>query len=149
MLNTQLSPCASLLYHWIRCHSQANSPFRLNLDHFQVWTSEFLQHPAKMREIKEALGQLSRLNLVDVQGTQIILHHQAVSPPIKIYPLQNFFLRCHRENQPWFWVLMLLLGFGCVSSAAIAVVYSIPSQAGHQTVIHNPFQVLGQRDSKQ
>lgn len=101
MLKERLDPCATLLYHWIRCHEDAIAATDLNLEHFQVWTAEFLEQAASIKEVDQALLRLMQLQLIRVEPQGI----RTVAPeeqPIHLAPLpQTFWKEFPREQRLW------------------------------------------------
>lgn len=115
MLQAKLDFCASLLYHWIKLHSEINQAIILNLENFQIWTGEFLLHEASREEIQAALLELQNFNLITVKGREIILHDRGNKFQPRIESLPTFILTRSKNHHPWIGAVILalfLLGLG-------------------------------------
>lgn len=97
MLKERLNPCATLLYHWIRYHEGNQNTFDLNLEHFQVWTAEFLEEAASVKDIDQALLRLMQLQLIRVEAHGITTVAPTDQPAVKIAPMPN------KLSKMWTW----------------------------------------------
>jgi hypothetical protein len=91
MLKERLNPCATLLYHWIRCHEGGQNAFDLNLEHFQVWTAEFFETPASIKDVDQALLRLMQLQLIQVAAEGIRTVDLEDQSAVKLEPLPKTF----------------------------------------------------------
>lgn len=146
MLRTKLGSCASLLYHWIQSHSYTNQRLKSNfdLDNFQAWTGEFMENKASYEQIRAALSQLQNFGLIAIEGNEIILINKIDRPKPQIQSLPTVILR-GRANNPWLWGAVLAISFLGLGTASILLSNKISQQAGHKTVVNNPYQVLGEK----
>ena len=73
MLEAKLTPCASLLYHWILLKAPAGTLVSFDLKDFRAWTSEHRANGKaySMKQIRRALGELEDLQLVELQSELI------------------------------------------------------------------------------
>ncbi|MBE9118827.1 hypothetical protein IQ249_23335 [Lusitaniella coriacea LEGE 07157] len=146
MLKTKLNFCASLLYHWIQLNGGEKRKLTLNPHNFQVWTGEFMERAASLREIRLALSQLCDLDLVSVEGMEVTLTPQRNKPKIQISPLPTFLLPRTKENNPWVWGVAMALSFLCISVASIALSLNLPEESVRSTTtIGTPYDVFGER----
>lgn len=72
MLEAKLTPCATMLYHWI-LRKFTSEPIKIDLQDFQAWTGEYLEKSYSDREIFEALQQLKQKHLVTIGHTEVTL----------------------------------------------------------------------------
>lgn len=146
MLKTKLNFCASLLYHWIQLNGGEKKKLTLNPHNFQVWTGEFLERGASLREIRLALSQLRDLDLVSVEGMEVTLTPQRNKPEVQISPLPTFLLPRTKENNSLFWGLAMVLSFLCISMASIGLSLNLPEGTERSTTtIGTPYDVFGER----
>ena len=73
MLEAKLTPCATLLYHWILRKNSPSDQLKIDLQDFQAWTGEYRETAYSDREIFEALQQLKQHHLVTVGHTEVTL----------------------------------------------------------------------------
>ncbi|MDJ0897991.1 MAG: hypothetical protein QNJ55_04210 [Xenococcus sp. MO_188.B8] len=111
MLEAKLDFCASLLYHWIELHSGTNKTITFNLDNFQTWTGEFLEHKASRDEIQTALFELQNFDLITVEGNEISLRDRISKFQPQIESLPTFPLTRSKNNYPWLGAVILILCF--------------------------------------
>lgn len=98
MIKTQLKPCESLLYNWIKSRIDASYHFNFDVHNFQAWTGEFLEKSASLSEIHAALSHLNKMDLITVNGTDIFLRNYLNSSQVKFSKLSNFFWEKHYKN---------------------------------------------------
>ena len=144
MLRTKLGSCASLLYYWIQSHSHNNQRLNLNLDNFQAWTGEFMENKASHEQIRAALSQLQNFGLIAIEGNEVILSNEIDRPKPQIRSLPTVILRS-RANNPWLWGAILAISFLGLGTVSVLLSNKISQQAGHRTVVNNPYQVLGEK----
>ena len=111
MLKAKLDFCASLLYHWIKLHSVTNQSITFNLENFQIWTSEFLEHEASREEIQAALLELQGFNLIGVAGNEITLCDRENKLQPQIESLPTYRLTRNENHYPWMIAVILILCF--------------------------------------
>ncbi len=109
MLKAKLDFCASLLYHWIKLHSGTNQTITFNLENFQTWTGEFLEHEASRDEIQAALSELRDFDLIAVKGSEITLSDRKGRFQPKIESLPTFTLTRSENHHPWLGAVILVL----------------------------------------
>ncbi len=111
MLKDKLDFCASLLYHWIKLHGGTSKTITFNLDNFQIWTSEFLEHEASRDEIQAALSELQNFDLIAVEGNEISLCDRLGKFQPQIESLPTFPLTRSNNHYPWLGAVILILCF--------------------------------------
>ncbi len=111
MLKAKLDFCASLLYHWIKLHSGTNQTITFNLDNFQTWTGEFLEHEASRDKIQAALSELQNFDLITVEGGKISLSNRRSRFQPQIESLPTFPLTRSKNHHPWLGAVILALCF--------------------------------------
>ena len=148
MITEKLSPCANLLYHWIKLHLQENRTVKLNLRNFQAWTGEFLESSASMREIQASLSQLKSLDLIAIEGMEVRIKNSLHHNQIKIYPLPpNLITKTEKhENNNFLWVLVMSLMCLIFGSFSTVLYWKLAQVQGNFPVITNPYQVLAEID---
>ncbi len=109
MLKAKLDFCASLLYHWIKLHSGTNQTITFNLDNFQTWTGEFLEHQASRDKIRAALSELQDFDLITVKGSEISLSERGGRFQPQIGSLPTFPLTRNKNDHPWLGAVILAL----------------------------------------
>ncbi len=148
MIKVKLTPCASLLYYWIQSHIRANQKLTLDLESFQVWTGEFLEKSASMREIHASLSRLNELGLITLEGTEVTLNNNINNTEIKISPLSQLLLTKSDENNSnnsFLWGLLVTLIFLVLWSCSLAFSLKLSQIETDNFPVTNPFQVLGER----
>ncbi len=111
MLKAKLDFCASLLYHWIKLHSGTNQTITFNLDNFQTWTGEFLEHEASRDKIQAALSELQNFDLITVEGSKISLSDRRSRFQPQIESLPTFPLTRSKNHHSWLGAVILALCF--------------------------------------
>ena len=86
ILKEQLTPCTTLLYHWLQGHNNT-ADTALNLDHFQVWTGEFFEKPVTTKEIDRAFVRLMQLQLIRLEGGNIKVLTADEKHSVRLLPL--------------------------------------------------------------
>ncbi|MGK7899730.1 MAG: hypothetical protein AB4372_40465 [Xenococcus sp. (in: cyanobacteria)] len=115
MLKAKLDFCASLLYHWLRMHSETNKVLAFNIENFQIWTSEFLSKKLSREEIQAALLELQNFDLITINDSCITLcdRRNKFQPQIESLPTHR--LNRNKNYHPWLGAIILvscLIGFG-------------------------------------
>ncbi|MEB3358859.1 MAG: hypothetical protein VKK04_19190 [Synechococcales bacterium] len=104
MSQATLTPCASLLYYWLKLHSRTHQSLRFDFQfdskNFQAWTGEFLETSVSLAEVHASLEQLSRLKLVKLDGNYVTLVQNHSHRRVRLHPLPRHLLPCHRPS-PW------------------------------------------------
>lgn len=80
MLEAKLTPCATMLYHWILRKFPTSDSMKIDLQDFQAWTGEYRATAYSDREIFEALQQLKQNHLVTVGHTEVTLAVRLADP---------------------------------------------------------------------
>ncbi|MEQ8755545.1 MAG: hypothetical protein RID09_18790 [Coleofasciculus sp. G1-WW12-02] len=143
MIKTKLSPCESLLYHWILFHTKTNQKVNLNWHNFQAWTAEFLEHSVSLSEVHTALTELQRLKLITVQGTEVAPNNIPNIPPLELSPLPQKLLTTNRKFKLFSWGSVMSLIFLVVWLGSGAMYFKLYSgDSNHYT---NPYQFLGEK----
>ncbi|MEB3885361.1 hypothetical protein [Lyngbya sp. CCY1209] len=111
MLKAKLSPCASLLYEWIRAHvSRGDRAIKLDLESFRIWTGEYLEKAASWAEINASLSQLAKLRLIAIEGTWVRLNPKP--RPVQVFSFsQNGLVTKNLDNNSLFWGMLIAVGF--------------------------------------
>jgi len=111
MLKAKLSPCASLLYEWIRSHvSRGDRAIKLDLESFRIWTGEYLEKAASWQEINASLSQLAKLRLIAIEGTWVRLNPKP--RPVEVFSFsQNGPVTEDLDNNSLFWGIVMIVGF--------------------------------------
>ena len=115
MLKDKLDFCASLLYHWIKLHSETNQAVTFSLENFQIWTSEFLLHEASREEIQAALSELQNFDLITIKDSKITLRDRInkIQPQIESLPTYHLtFSKNHYPGLGAFIIALCFVGFG-------------------------------------
>ena len=68
MLRERLTPCATLLYHWLSNYTAAR---RVDLSNFQVWSEEFLEERFSIKDVDKAFMRLMQLGLLRIENDRI------------------------------------------------------------------------------
>ena len=108
MIKTQLKPCESLLYNWIKLRIDGNYHFNFDVHNFKAWTGEFLDQSASLSEIHAALSHLNQMNLITVNGTDIFLKNYLNSSEVKLSKSSIFFQNRYNKKLI-FWTMMITL----------------------------------------
>lgn len=111
MLQERLSPCETLLYHWLHFHQ--DQPETLNLGNFQVWTAEFLTEAATGEDIDRALLRLMELQLIYLDSAGNVAITSEEQPRVKLAPLPR------KLWQSWSWEQYLAMGSLAIFSAIL------------------------------
>ena len=82
MLEVKLTPCATMLYHWILRKFPNSDQRKIDLQDFQAWSGEYRDNAYSDREIFEALQQLKKNHLVSVSHTEVTLGVRLGNPKI-------------------------------------------------------------------
>ena len=143
MIKTKLSPCESLLYHWIVFHTQTNQKVNLNWHNFQAWTAEFLEHSVSLSEVSAALTELHRLKLVTVEGTEVSLNDTLSRTPLELSPLPQKLLTTSRTFKVFSWGFLMTLIFLVVWLGSGVMYFKLYS--GDSNYYTNPYQFLGEK----
>ncbi|MGB2924660.1 MAG: hypothetical protein WBB82_05130 [Limnothrix sp.] len=86
MLKERLTPCTTLLYHWIQGHNNSEDT-ALNLNHFQVWTGEFFEEPVTPKEVDRAFVRLMQLQLIRLEGGRVKVLKADEQRSVRLLPL--------------------------------------------------------------
>lgn len=86
ILKEQLTPCTTLLYHWLQGHNNT-ADTALNLEHFQVWTGEFFEKPVTTKEVDRAFVRLMQLQLIRLEGGHIKVLTADEKHAVRLLPL--------------------------------------------------------------
>ncbi|MEB3225200.1 MAG: hypothetical protein VKJ86_05285 [Synechococcus sp.] len=114
MLQERLSPCETLLYHWLHFHQYR--PDTLNLDYFRVWTAEFFPEAVTVTEVDRAICRLRELQLIDLDEMGRWAISSGEQPQIKFAPLP-------RKLWTGFWRRNLATnGFAIISAVVLAAI---------------------------
>ncbi|WP_139325009.1 hypothetical protein [[Limnothrix rosea] IAM M-220] len=111
MLKERLTPCATLLYYWLRNYGDVQ---KINLANFQVWSEEFSKEAFTSKEIDRAFRRLVRLGLLRVKGEVICVTPMGQDSPVKLQPLPKRLLKI--------WPLEERLAVGSLAIASAIVV---------------------------
>jgi hypothetical protein len=143
MIKTKLSPCESLLYHWIRFHTRTNQKVNFNWHDFQAWTAEFLEHSVSLSEVYAALTELHKLKLITVQGTEVALNPPPSCTPLELSPLPHKLLTTSRKPKLFSWGSLMTLIFLVLWLGSGVMYFKLYSgDSNHYT---NPYQFLGEK----
>jgi hypothetical protein len=86
ILKERLTPCTTLLYHWLQGHDNT-ADTGLNLGHFQAWTEEFFEKPLTTKEVDRAFVRLMQLQLIRLEGGKIKVLIADEQNAVKLLPL--------------------------------------------------------------
>ena len=114
MLRERLTPCATLLYHWLSNYTAAR---RVDLKNFQVWSEEFLEERFSVKDVDKAFLRLLQLGLLRVENDRITakpIEHKNSS--IRLRPLPKKLLKVwHLEDR------LAMGGLAIASTVLLAV----------------------------
>ncbi len=113
MLKERLNHCATLLFHWISFHKQSKSFTELNFEDFRAWTGEFLEQSVTPQEINQALLQLTKLQLIQLEAEGIKTLPHPEEKQIKIEPLPKDFWKI------WTWESRAILWSMAISGSIL------------------------------
>lgn len=113
MIKERLTPCETLLYHWLHFHQNQIETGALNLQYFQVWTAEFFPEAATGEAIDRALLRLMELHLIYLNEMGTLAIAPGEQPGVKIAPLPRKFW------QRWSWEQHLAMGSLALFSAIL------------------------------
>lgn len=73
MIDLKLTPCASLLYHWVLTKGPAGTSIEVDLRDFQALTAEHNSRGRaySMKQIRRAVGELEKLQLVEITNERV------------------------------------------------------------------------------
>ncbi len=118
MLKAKLDFCASLLYHWLRIHSETNKVLAFNIENFQIWTSEFLLHEASREEIQAALSELQDFDFITIKDSEVTLRDRGKKFQPQIESLPTYRLNPNQNYHRWLGAIIIglcFIGFGVSS----------------------------------
>ena len=113
MLKERLTPCATLLYYWLRNY---NAVRKINLANFQVWSEEFSEEQFTAKEIDRAFLRLIQLGLVRIQDEVICVTPMGQDSPVRLQPLPKRLLKIWRLEE------RLAVGSLAVASAVLVAI---------------------------
>lgn len=141
MLETPLTNCAHLLYHWIVSRmAEDTNVVKIDLKDFQAWTAEYREKPYSNQELFEALLQLKELELISLSKTEITLKVEAQNPwrfqaqlPTQML-LQEQQTKNHRFRYI-FWLILSALAMGLIPIIMILTTFApVPQPAPNNPV---------------
>ncbi|AFY39756.1 hypothetical protein Lepto7376_3565 [[Leptolyngbya] sp. PCC 7376] len=112
MLKERLTPCATLLYHWLLNRDAFR---KLNLANFQIWSEEFLEERFSIKEVDRAFLRLISLGLVRIQNEEITVTPIDKGLPVKLQPLPKRLWRAWRLEE------RLAVGGMAIASAVLVM----------------------------
>lgn len=134
MLEAKLTPCATMLYHWILRKFPTSEQIKIDLQDFQAWTGEYLDNAYSDREIFEALQQLKQNHLVTVGHTEVTLGVRlsdpktvAAQPALPILAEENRVSHQKSGDQPHpvLLIFLVMLTSFIFGSIPIAIGFSV------------------------
>ncbi len=150
MLNTKLSPCANLLYHWLLIHQDNTQNINFDLKSFQIWTGEFLDKNASESEILEAMYLLKNLGLIFVDGQSLKINQQCKLINTYTYELPKFYLLGEKTNKrsTYFWGLFMLISFMILWGGSFWFSIRLAQLSPKNMTPLTPYSILSETDKK-
>lgn len=148
MLNTQLSSCANLLYHWVLMRDSQNEGIFFDLEAFQAWTGEFLLKSATENEILDAISNLKHLNLIYLDGKLIRINRENDALEKYINPLPEVFLDYRKLNKKnyWRWGFLVAGSLCLLWSGCMWLAVKVAELSPSSVIAPTPFSVLAETD---
>lgn len=151
MLETKLTTCATVLYQWLLPRVSAGTQFKIDLQDFQAWVSEYREKEYSDREVFDALRQLKELQLIGVSKTEVTLAVKEVDSASLMNAQPATELLPEKRDRFSFnpFLLVILATFGCYIWAWVPIISgSVKTLKQTQTLVSpHPWSVLGEKDN--
>lgn len=152
--NSELTPCANLLYHWLLIHNHHNKAIAFDYKAFQIWTTEFFPTCVSKDEIIEAISTLKKLNLIFLKNKLIEINPYRNRSNTKINNLPQCFLpvtkqieKVKNKDNSWqtrlIMISSLLVLWGGTCALSVRMALSSPDSMTSTT----PYHVLNNKNN--
>ncbi len=148
MLEAKLTPCASMLYRWIR-RRDFSSRLRIDLQDFQAWSGEYRERPYTISEIFDALGQLQKLHLLTIAKTEVTLDiNSSESIPETLPRLAPLLLPQEKRPNPYKIISLVIIGSFFLGLIPILIGFAFANNPNPALLsFSSPWSVLADKNS--